>query len=390
MKAIRLPEYFRSSYGACIVIGITNLLQHEVRLIAACSGISVALFLLMMQTAFLTGVEVKVTQFYRIFDFDLAILPDSYQILWSFDKFNRVRLSQAQSIPSVTDTLGINFTVAHWTELPSKRLSSVLLFGFDNPNGFVQDPAVSQGMGRLVDSRSILVDAMSEPDLGPVTVGRKIKINDHEADVVGLFELGLFFYAEGSVIARNADFALFTGADPRMISIGLVRIAKGADVNAVKSQIAAALPDDVLVLTHDDLLAQEQAYFLSTKPIGIMVNIGMLIACVAATVIIIQVLSTEVGNRLKEYAVLKAVGFSPAFIYGIGIVQATVLGLAGLVPATIGAGVVLALVQYLTHLPTALSLSLVGLALAVSLALSLFAAACVLLRIERADPAELY
>ncbi len=380
----------KSSYGSCVLVGAANLLQHKVRLAVACSGIAVALFLLMMQAAFLNGAQLKVTQFYRLFDFDLAILPDSYQILWSFDRFNRVRLSQARSVPGVVDTFGINFTVSGWTELPSKRLSSILLFGLDDPAGFVSDRGIRDGMTHLVDSRSILVDAQSQPDIGAIAVGNKAKLNDHEVDIVGLFDLGLFFYAEGSVIVKNTNYALFTGVDPRTVSIGLVRIAKGSDPGAVRAQVAAALPDNVLVLTRDQLMAQETSYFLTTKPIGIMLNIGMLIACLVTIVIVVQVLSTEVGNRLKEYAVLKAMGFSPAFIYGIGIVQAAILGVVGLIPAILAASVVLEIVQYETHMRAALSSSEVGLALAAALGLSLGAAALVLLRIERADPAELY
>ncbi len=49
------------------------------------------------------------------------------------------------------------------------------------------------------------------------------------------------------------------------------------------------LPDGTLVLTRDELIAQERAYFLSTKPIGIMMYISMLIAYLVGSVILIQV-----------------------------------------------------------------------------------------------------
>ena len=146
-----------------------------------------------------------------------------------------------------------------------------------------------------------------------------------------------------------------------------MQLAPGADVAKVKPELEDALPDDVQVLTRDELVAQEQAYFVETKPIGIMMDIGMLIACLVAVTIMIQVLATDIGNRMNEYAVLKAMGFGPFFVYGIGVTQAAILGVGGLLPAVAISAAALGFIQTRTNLGAGLDLRLSGLALRVAL-----------------------
>jgi putative ABC transport system permease protein len=375
---------------ACFWVASLNLAQHKLRLFVALSGIAVALLLLVLQIGMLDAARTKITLLFDYFNFDLVIVPDTYQFLFSFGTFNRVLLAEARAGGDVVQTFGLNINASPWTELPSKRMSTVFLIGLDDAGSFVRDPSIRAGLASLVDSHSILIDAFSEPDTGPVAIGTEAKIADEKVVVAGQFKLGLFFYAEGSAIVRNTEFARYTGRDPRNASIGLLQLAKGVDPGQAKARLAKLLPDKVQVLTHDELIQQERAYFLSTKPLGILLYVSMIIACLVGTVIMIQVLSTEVANRMKEYAVLKAMGSNVAFVYGIGLAQAALLGLGGLAPAGLLGAAILWFVEIRTHLPAALTLPLAGTALAITLGLAVIAGSAVLRRVEQADPAELF
>ena len=147
----------------------------------------------------------------------------------------------------------------------------------------------------------------------------------------------------------------------------------------------------LLVLTRRELIAQERAYFLSTKPMGIMLYISMLIAYLVGSVILIQVLSTDISNRMGEYATMKAMGFPamPCLWRGRGAGGAAVAGRSGSRVA-VGA-LVLAFIQYRTHLATFPGLGLAcGTMMAIALVLAAGAAAIALRRVARADPAELF
>src|SRR5580704_5546463 len=273
---------------------------------------------------------------------------------------------------------------------PSKKLAYLFLVGLDDPGTFVRDPVIRDGVKSLVSSQSLLMDSYSEPDIGPLATGTTAKIGEELETIEGHFRLGLFFYGEGSAIVRNTDFPRLAGRDSSKVSIGLFQLRPGVDPGKAKADLKAFVPEHTLVFTRDELLQQERDYFLTVRPVGIMIYISMLIACLVGGVIIVQVLSTEVSNRMKEYAVLKAMGSSPAFIYGIGVTQSVLVGLGGLLPGLLIGGIVLWYIEYRTHLETALGFVLLGKMLAITLAASICAAAAVLGRVQRADPAALY
>jgi putative ABC transport system permease protein len=327
---------------------------------------------------------------YDDFNFDLAAVPDTYQFLLNFETIDRVVLDQAMATGDVAQAFGLNVDVVHWMQWPSKKLAYLFLIGLDDPGTFVRDPLIRRGMKSLVSSHALLMDAYSEPDIGPLATGTTGKIGDEQVSIAGQFRLGLFFYGEGSAIVRNTEFPRLAGRDSRSVSIGLFQLRPGVDAQKAKKDLQAIVPSHTLVFTRNELLQQERDYFLSVRPVGIMIYISMVIACLVGTVIIVQVLSTEVSNRMKEYAVLKAMGSGPAFVYGIGIAQAVLLGLGGLLPALLAAALVLWFIETRTHLDTAVGVVLLGKMLGITIVAALGAAAAVLGRVQRADPAALY
>ena len=376
--------------ATCLIVAGANLLQHKLRLLAALAGVAVALFLLTMQISVLDAAKVKVTQLYDDLNFDLAAVPDTYQFLLNFETIDRVVLDQARATGDVSHAFGLNVDVVHWMQWPSKKLAYLFLIGLDDPATFVRDPLIRSGMKSLATSHDVLMDAYSQPDIGPLATGVRAKIGDEFETIAGHVKLGLFFYGEGSAIVRNTDFPRLTDRDSSKVSIALFQLRPGVSPQKAKQDLEAIVPEHTLVFTRDELLQQERDYFLSVRPVGIMIYISMLIACLVGTVIIVQVLSTEVANRMKEYAVLKAMGSSPAFVYGIGITQSILVGVAGLLPALLVGGFVLWYIEYRTHLEAAIGLVLLEKMLAITFAASICAAAAVLGRVLRADPAALY
>jgi putative ABC transport system permease protein len=375
---------------SCVFVAGANLLQHRLRLLAALSGIAVALFLLVLQISVLDAAKAKVTQLYDDFNFDLAAVPDTYQFLLNFENIDRVVLNQARATGDIAQSFGLNVDVVHWMQWPSKKLAYLFLIGLDDPGTFVRDPAIRQGVKSLVSSHSLLMDSWSEPDIGPLATGTTAKIGDEQVSIDGHFKLGLFFYGEGSAIVRNTDFPRLADRDSSKVSIGLFQLRPGVSAQKAKRDLEAIVPEHTLIFTREELLQQERDYFLTVRPVGIMIYISMLIACLVGTVIMVQVLSTEVANRTKEYAVLKAIGAAPWFVHGIGAAQAAVLGLGGLLPALLLGGAVLWYIEFRTHLETAVGLVLLGKMLAITFVAAICAAATVVVRVQRADPAALY
>ena len=381
---------FLLAAASCIRIAFANLIQDRKRLATALGGVAVALFLLLLQIAVLDGARDKVTLLFDDFDFDLAMVPDTYQFLMSFDTLDRVTLSSAEATDGVAETFGLNAVPLQMMQLPSRKVAYLFLIGLDDPGDFLRDDRIRAAMPSLTAPHDILIDTQSLVSAGPTDIGTRLAINGENLTVTGQFKLGLFFYADASGIVRNADFTRLAGRPPRSITMGLIRLKPGASAADVQARLARTLPSDVLVLTRNQLISQERAYFLSTRPIGIMLYTSMMIAYLVGSVILIQVLSTGIANRLGEYATMKAMGFPLWRVYGVGAAEAMLLSLGGLVPALVFGALVLALIQYRTHLSTFPGPGLILTMIAIALVLAAGAAAVALRRVVRSDPAELF
>ena len=374
----------------CLFIALANLVQRKARLIVALAGTGVPIVLLALQISSLNAARIQVTRLYDDFQFDMVLVPYTYQFLVEAGTFDRVRFTQARAIPGVADIFGLNIDPNFWTDVKTERRSTMLLIGLDENRDFVTDPAIRNGMDALTGTRNVLIDEFSSPDFGGIANGTEGNVSGQSVEIAGRYQLGLFFYADGSSIARNADFPQLSGHDSRSVSLGLIRLEPGADPAAVKAALARALPDDVRVLTKDELIAQERTFFLTTKPLGIVLSISMWIAFVVGAVILWQVLSADIINRVKEFATMKAMGFSQSFVLGVGVAQAAFLALGAFVPAILIAGAILATIEHLTHLPTAITPALSATVLAIVLSMCALAAFSAVRRIARAAPAELY
>jgi len=375
---------------ACWLVAWANLRQRPMRSLVATTGIAFAIFLMFLQLGFLDSARRASTQIFEFFDFDLALVARDYQFLYSAPRFDRIRLTQLAASPDVAETFNLNIDSAYWLDPRSERRSSLLLIGIEAKPAFLAEPAVRRGLGALDDDRRILADAFSHADYGDVGIGANARIGARDVTVAGQYALGPFFYADGSAIALDGAFARLSSRNARQINFGLVRLRPGIEPAAAVRSLTASLPDDVTVLTKDELIAQEQTYFVTVKPLGIMFRAGVAVALIVGVVILFQVLSTEINNHLKEYATMKAIGFGRRFVYGIGIVLTALFGLFAFLPAAAISVFVFAHVREVSHLPIAMTRPLLFSVLALSLAMAVAAGLITLHRVRRADPAELF
>ena len=373
-----------------MAIAVSNLKQHKIRTATASFGIVFAIFLIFLQLGFLQSVKKEATLLYEYFDFDLAMVSKDYQFLYSPPSFDRIRLTQARSNPQVSDSFNLNVRITSWTNPKNQITSSLLLLGLDNKPDFINDDSIKKSISNLSDRRSILLDSYSHPDLGSRKISDKGEISGRDVNVKDLFQLGLFFYAEGAAIISNQHFSYYANRSSRDTSIGFLHLKPGSDIQQIKSELIDMLPPDVQLLTKDELIQQEQNYFVNTKPIGIIFKAGVFIALVIGSVILFQVLSAEINNRMREFATLKAIGFSDTFVYGIGAAQTLIFTMLGYIPALILSNIVFNLVYDLTHLPTTVSFHLMSIVLLLVLAMSFFAGVITLYKVRRADPVELF
>ena len=71
--------------------------------------------------------------------------------------------------------------------------------------------------------------------------------------------------------------------------------------------------DDLRVMTRDELIAIEIEYLTNELSVGFIFQLGVIIGFLVGTVIVYQILFTDVSRHLPEYATLKAMGYTDLY-----------------------------------------------------------------------------
>jgi putative ABC transport system permease protein len=373
-----------------IPIARKNVFQNKKRAAAAVSGIAFSVLLVFMQLGFLQGARTAAAALFDRFDYDLGIVSERYKFMGAPDRFDKMRLTQAQVIPEIESWVNLNISNGWWKDPDSDLTSELMIFGITLDPGFVHDPEIRSGVENIRKNNTVLVDVYSHPGYGDLTVGREVEINEKTVTITGQFKLGVSLFSDGCVIMSNDNFFRLTRSDPRKLNYGFLRIKGDADPEAVKEKLERILPDDVLVFTREEMIRQEQDYFISVKPVGVIFQTGVVVAFIVGVVILFQVLNTDISNRLNEFATLKAMGFNSRFIYGIGVKQALMYALMSYFPALGFAYVVFHVVHALSKMPMDLTPGMAGFVFSMSLMMCIISCILGLQKVRRTDPAELY
>ena len=87
---------------------------------------------------------------------------------------------------------------------------------------------------------------------------------------------------------------------------------------------SAIYGDEIQVLTKPELIQQERL-LNNVSSFGVIFGFGTIMGLLVGGVVVYQVLYTDVSDHLKEYATLKAMGFSSQFIL-IVVIQGSSFG----------------------------------------------------------------
>jgi putative ABC transport system permease protein len=108
-------------------------------------------------------------------------------------------------------------------------------------------------------------------------------------------------------------------------------------------------------LTRAELYSREADYWVGRTATGAIFSFGVGVTLLVAVVVVYQVLSNDVRNRLPEYATLKAMGFRDSSLGGIVVAQALIYACLAFVPASLIATGVYALTERLAGIPMVLT-----------------------------------
>src|SRR5262249_25002609 len=127
-----------------------------------------------------------------------------------------------------------------------------------------------------------MADALSRTQrLGPLAPGMVSELSGKAVRILGTFDVGADFQSDGTLVMSSSslqdifpDRLGLTRADDQ-VTVGLLRVRPGVDLERVRKAVEAALPADVRVLTKAGFIAKEQGFWDHVAPIGTVFSIGV-------------------------------------------------------------------------------------------------------------------
>jgi putative ABC transport system permease protein len=177
---------------------------------------------------------------------------------------------------------------------------------------------------------------------------------------------------------------------PGSIELGLVRLAPGADPEAVAARLRENLPQDVHILTKLGFEEFEKNYWRTSTAIGFIFSLGAAMGFVVGCVIVYQILHSDVSDHLPEYATLMAMGYRLSSLLGVVAREGLLLAVLGYVPAWLAGQGLYMVVRSGTRLPVYMQPERSLLVFVLILAMCMASAGLAMRKLGDADPAEIF
>lgn len=366
-----------------------NTAYQKWRTTLALSAISFAVVLLFLQLALYDSCELSAYILLDMLDFDAILIGTDYSSLQQPGSFPRPRLYQALGVPGVRSVSPVYMGVLPWRNVDNGSRHPALILGVAPGDPVFLQEEVRAQLYRLNQTDRVLLDRQMLPFYGPARVGLVSEAGTHTVTVAGLFRNGAGFVASGLLVAGDRTFNRL-GFSLETPTLGLIKLRPGEELPARVAALRGTLPRDVKVLTRAELEAQETYYWTKGKPVGIMFSSGVFVGIIVAAVILYQVLAADIARRLREFATMKAMGFSDLHINWTVLQQSMLLMFVSFALGLVLSYGLYEVIELGTGFPIKLTFRRASLVFGLTLLVSLTSGVLALRKLRAADPADLF
>ena len=373
-----------------------QLIKSKSRLAVALAGIGFADMLMFVQLGMLDALLTGATQAHQNLQADLVLTNPQFQTLFNIKNFPRERLQQTLAYDGVRSVRSLYVSLAQWRNPETGLERGILVWGIDPANPPFSFPEVNQNLEGIKLLDRALFDRASRPEYGPIpdlfkrqgTV--EVQVNKQNIQTIGLFTLGASFGADGNIITSDSTFLkLFPDRQSNQIDVGLINLEPGTDVLKIQQQLKAGLPNDVKVLTPTEFAKIEIDYWQS-QGVGFIFGMGVVVGFIVGTVIVYQILYTDVADHLPEYATLKAMGYTDGYLLGALMQEALILAVLGYIPGFLLSLGLYQLTYAATLLPVAMKIDRAVLVMLLTVFMCGVSGAIATRKLRSADPADVF
>lgn len=373
-------------------------LRHEpARLLAALSGVLFACLLIFMQLGFMDALFDSAVKPQAGMRADLYLMHRQTEALWRTQPFPRARLMQALGVEEVDRVVPLYVGNAAWKNPVTSLKRTLLVFGADPESGLLDYEGLDEA-GRQAIRRAdvILFDERSKPEFGPVPALLAegplfVELANRRVEVAGLFRIGATFGSEGNALTSETNFLrLFPNRTFGHVDVGAIFLRPGADAASVKARIAPLLAEDVMLMTHQELVDFELRYWAEAAPIGFIFGMGVVIGLVVGCVIVYQILFSDIARHIGEYATLKAMGYSNGYLARVVLGASLILAVAGYVPGWLASKALYMLATEKIFIPLTLDLEKSVLVFCLVFGMCVVSGLLAIRKLRDANPADMF
>ena len=310
-------------------LALRNLWHDKLRSAMTIAGVAFAVTLVFVQVGLFGGLLDNASVTIDHIDADLWVTSRNTPNIDFAHGFPEGLVQRVRSIDGVlrADNLLLQFLNM---SLPSGAEEGMQTYGLEDFARWGLPWKLAEG--NVADLRRgdfLVLDDSAERRYGPFRVGDYREVMGYRLKIIGRSREALSFtttpigFMDYRLVQRLAGGRM----DGRSTYI-LVKAAPGADLQAIRTEIARRLPHND-VYTRDEWAKRSRAYWVASTGIGLNMYLTVFLGCLVGVVVVAQTLYTSTMEHIKEFGTVKAIGGSNRDIYKILGLQASLSAVIG-------------------------------------------------------------
>lgn len=380
-----------------------QLKYERLRLLVAIGGISFAVVLIFIQLGLRAALFDSSVSLHKSLQGDFFLISPRSTSLVAMESFSERRLYQALAFQEVESVVPIYLAFAQWKNPQTRNYwRNIYVIGFDTSYPVFNLPGLKENLEKLKFPDVVLFDQASRAEFGAIVSEFKQKgmvttelgdkgAGNRKITVEGLFKLGTSFGADGNLITSDLNFLrIFMQRPKGFINIGVIQVKPETNIQEFGRKIREYLPEDVQVLSKQELINFEIKYWDSSTPIGFIFSLCVVLALVVGIIIVYQILYSNISEHLVEYATLKAIGYKDTYLLSVVFQESLILAILGYIPGFIITLGMYKIARNATLLPVIMEPMRAWLVIILTFFMCFMSGAIAVRKLGEADPADVF
>jgi len=306
-----------------------NLLHDKLRFLITVSGVAFAVTLVFVQVGLFLGLLDNASITIEKTSADLWVTSKATPNIDFAHTFPEQYVQRVRSVPGVlrADNLIVWFMQL---ALPTGAQEGTLVYALEDFSAWNVPWKVTEGqLSDLRRGKYFFLDGSAVKRYGAFRVGEYREILDRRLKIIGRTDEARSFTTTPIAfmdyrLAQELNYQVLSGHTTYVV----VKLAPGADVDQVKSEIRRRLPYND-VYTKAEWARRSRSYWVKSTGIGLNMYLTVFLGVLVGVVVVAQTLYTSTMEHLKEFGTVKAIGGGNGDIYRILAEQASIAAVVG-------------------------------------------------------------